>query len=87
MASYSLHWKSSAEKELKRIDRRMIPRIIKAVEALTENPHPAGSRKLQGSEHLWRIRSGDYRVIYSVDGDQLCIEVIKVGHRQSVYRR
>ncbi|MBW6520848.1 MAG: type II toxin-antitoxin system RelE/ParE family toxin [Desulfoarculaceae bacterium] len=71
---------------MKRLDRAMIPRVIASVEALAGNPYPTGSKKLQGAEHLWRIRLGDYRVIYSVDGDVLSIEVIKIGHRQSVYK-
>ena len=85
MASYSLWWKHSAKKELKALDRQIIPKILAAVEALAEEPHPPGCRKLQGSHHLWRVRVGDYRVIYSVDAGVLCIEVIRIGHRQSVY--
>lgn len=87
MASYSLRWKQSARKELKRLDRSAIARIIAAVQALVEEPCPAGCRKLQGTEHLWRIRVGDYRVIYSIEQGELCIEVIRVAHRQSVYKK
>jgi mRNA interferase RelE/StbE len=87
MACYSIRWKATAKKELKRLDRLAISRIIAAVEALAEEAHPVSSRKLRGAEHLWRIRSGDYRVIYSVDVGVLVIEVIKVGHRQSVYKK
>ncbi|OQX20050.1 MAG: addiction module toxin RelE [Desulfobulbaceae bacterium A2] len=86
MASYNILWKQSAAKELKRLDRTIISRVTDAVEALANDPHPDGCRKLQGAEHLWRIRIGDYRVIYSVDAGVLCIEVIKVAHRQSAYR-
>lgn len=86
MASYSIRWKSSAKKELKQLDRQAIARIIAAVETLAETPYPPGSKKLRAAHHLWRIRIGDYRVIYSVDAGVLCIEVIKVGHRQSVYK-
>lgn len=86
MASYSIRWKQSAQKELKRLEQRMIPRIIAAVEALADKPQPSGSKRLQGAEHLWRIRIGDYRVIYSVNSGMLTIEVIKVRHRQSVYK-
>jgi len=86
MASYSVRWKQSAKKELRRLDRHAIPRIIAAVEALADEPHPPGSKKLRGAEHLWRIRTGDYRIIYSLDAGLLVIEVIKIGHRQSVYK-
>jgi len=87
MASYSIRWKQSASKELKRLDRMMIPRVLAVVEALAAEPQPSGCKKLQGAEHLWRIRIGEYRLIYSIDGAILCIESIKVGHRQSVYKK
>jgi len=86
MASYSIRWKRSAEKELRGLHRRAIPGVLATVEALAENPYPDGCRKLHGSQSLWRVRAGDYRVIYSVDSGVLCIEIIRVGHRQSVYR-
>jgi mRNA interferase RelE/StbE len=87
MACYSIRWKHSARKELKRLDRLAIERIIAAVQALAEEPCPAGCRKLQGTEHLWRIRVGDYRVIYSIEQGELSIEVIRVAHRPSIYKK
>jgi len=60
---YKIEWKQSAKKELKKLKKAVIPRIIKAVESLSINPHPTGSRKLQGSEHLYRVRLGDYRIV------------------------
>lgn len=87
MASYSIRWKLSATKELKRVDRQMIPKIIEAVEGLAQAPCPPGSKKLQATEHLWRIRVGDYRVVYSIQADELIIEVVRVAHRQSVYKK
>ena len=87
MASYSVLWKRSAKKELKRLDPGMIPKIIEAVNELVLVPCPAGSRKLQGSEQLWRIRVGNYRVIYSIEAGELCVEIIRVAHRQSVYKK
>jgi mRNA interferase RelE/StbE len=56
------------------------------VEGLAQDPYPLGSKKLKGTEFTYRIRVGDYRVIYAVISSILTIEVIKVGHRQSVYR-
>lgn len=85
MASCNICWKQSAGKELRRLDRSMIPRVLSAVEALGSDS-TFSCKKLQGAEHLWRIRIGEYRVIYSVDGTVLCIEIIKIGHRQSVYK-
>ena len=86
MASYSIRWKRSAEKELRGLDRGAIAGVLAAAEALAENPYPDGCRKLHGSQRLWRVRTGDYRVIYSVDSGVLCIEIVRVGHRQSVDR-
>lgn len=86
MASYRVEWKLSARKELRKLPRELIGRIVSATGALADVPHPPGSRKLKGSEHTYRIRLGDYRVIYSVRSEVLCIEIIRVGHRKAVYR-
>jgi mRNA interferase RelE/StbE len=84
---YKIEWKQSAKKELKKLKKAVIPRIIKAVESLSINPHPTGSRKLQGSEHLYRVRLGDYRIVYSVENKILLIEIIRIGHRKDIYRK
>ena len=86
MASYRLEWRRSTRKDLRRIAPADVARIIRAVEALANDPFPSGSVKLSGSERSYRIRVGDYRVLYEVQGDHLVIEVIKVGHRRDVYR-
>lgn len=62
-----------------------MPRIIVAVEALADEPRPQGCRKLVGSDDLYRIRVGDYRVIYSVDDRLLVVGVERVRHRKEVY--
>lgn len=67
--------KRSAERELRRIDRAMISRIVTAIHSLAENPHPSGSRKLVGSEAENRIQIGDYRIIYAVDNDAQSINI------------
>ena len=84
---YKIEWKQSAKKELKKLKKAVIPRIIKVVESLSINPHPTGSRKLQGSEHLYRVRLGDYRIVYSVENKILLIEIIRIGHRKDIYRK
>ncbi|GAB4302450.1 MAG: type II toxin-antitoxin system RelE/ParE family toxin [Thiohalomonadaceae bacterium] len=86
MASYRVEWKRSAEKELRKLPREVIPRIIEAVGGLGANPVPQGTRKLVGSDHNYRIRVGDYRIVYSLFQDRLIVEVIRVGHRREVYR-
>ena len=87
MAIYKILWKSSAQKELKKIDRPLIARIISAVEQLSENPYPQTCKKYKGTEHTFRIRIGSYRVIYTVIEKTLTIEIIKVGHRQNIYKK
>ena len=77
----------SAVKELRRIDRKVVPRIVKAVESLSSNPFPVGVRKLYSSEHSYRIRVGDYRVIYTVFESHLVIEIIRIRHRKDIYRK
>ncbi|MEK6405792.1 MAG: type II toxin-antitoxin system RelE/ParE family toxin [Acidobacteriota bacterium] len=87
MASFEIEWKRSAAKELRKLPKDMIPRIIDAVEGLAADPRPAGARKLEGSEHTYRIREGPYRVIYEVDAKGVTITIVKVAHRREVYRR
>jgi len=67
MGSYEIQWKRSAGRDLRRIDPQHIRRIIQAVNSLGSDPFPRDSRKLRGTEHQYRIRIGDYRVIYEVD--------------------
>jgi mRNA interferase RelE/StbE len=87
MDSYRIEWKRSAAQELKKLPRQAIERIVKAVEQLATEPYPGGVRKLVGAEHTYRIRVGDYRVVYSVTASVLVIEIIRVGHRRDIYHR
>jgi mRNA interferase RelE/StbE len=86
MASYRLEWRRSATKDLRRIAAVDVPRVVAAAEALANDPFPPGCAKLSGSERSYRIRMGDYRILYDVFSGRLLIEVIKVGHRREVYR-
>lgn len=86
MGTYQIEWKSSAIRELKRIDRQTIPQIITEVESLSSNPFPQGVKKLHGSESTYRIRIGNYRVIYEVYSNRLIIEIARVRHRKDAYR-
>jgi len=80
-----LEWKTSAKKELRKIDRKEIPKIIEAVEKLALNPHPANHKKLLDTEHNFRIKVGNYRVVYFLEDNKLLIEIIRVRHRKDVY--
>jgi len=86
MALYKIEWKRSAAKELKRLPKNAILKALSIVEELTNNPHPNVSKKLSGTDHTYRIRIADYRLVYNVMDQVLVIEVIRVGHRKSVYR-
>ena len=87
MASYEIQWKHSAEKDLRGIDKQFISRIIEAINSLSDDPFPSKHRKLQGTESSYRIRIGDYRVIYQVDIEKKIIVIYHVRHRKDIYRK
>jgi len=87
MESYKIKWKKSAYKELRNIHKEYIPKIIDSVEKLSLNPFPSGVKKLSGSEKTYRIRVGDYRIIYEIEEQRLIIQIIRVRHRKDVYKR
>ncbi|MEW6456443.1 MAG: type II toxin-antitoxin system RelE/ParE family toxin [Acidobacteriota bacterium] len=87
MAFYKVQWKHSAEKDLSKIDLKDIPRIIEAVDSLANNPFPPQNRKLQAVERFYRIRVGDYRVIYQVDTKSKTVTIYYVRHRRDAYRK
>ena len=87
MADYSLSIKPSAAKELQAIsDNATLIRLIEKIKSLATQPRPIGSEKLAGRPNLYRVRQGNYRVIYSVDDEKRVVDVVKAGHRRDVYR-
>ncbi|WXG47141.1 MAG: type II toxin-antitoxin system RelE/ParE family toxin [Candidatus Atabeyarchaeum deiterrae] len=84
---YEIRWKRSAERDLRSIDRQQVARIISAVESLAGNPFPPGLRKLRGAEQLYRIRVGDYRVIYEIETKSRILTIFYVRHRREAYRK
>jgi mRNA interferase RelE/StbE len=82
---YSIEIKQSAQKELDALDDSTFARIDKKNLALAENPRPNGCKKLKGFKDLWRIRVGDYRVIYTLDEQTKTINITRVAHRREVY--
>ena len=82
---YTVKLKRSAEKELENIPTKTHNKIINLLLSLKENPFPSNSKKLHGREG-WRIRVGDYRILYIINESEQNIEVISVGHRKEVYR-
>jgi mRNA interferase RelE/StbE len=86
MASFRIEFARSATKDLRGIDRQWIPKVLAAIEALADDPRPVGCKKLVGSDHTYRIRIGDYRVVYEIQGGELVVFVVRVRHRRDVYR-
>ena len=85
MARFELRFKPSVAKDLRGIPKTEVRRLLKRIQALGDEPRPAGCEKLTGRD-LYRFRQGVYRIVYSVDDAAVVIEVIKVGHRRDVYR-
>ena len=86
MASYSIQLTRSAAKELERIPLKDRRRIVDRITALGDDPRPAGSERLSGDDK-YRIRQGDYRILYEIVDYELIVAVVRVGHRREVYRR
>jgi mRNA interferase RelE/StbE len=83
---YRIQIAPSALRQLRKLPQSTQDRIVRRVEGLAGDPRPRGSVKLQGEEDLYRIRVGDYRVIYQVRDEELIVLVVRVGHRREVYR-
>ena len=86
MASYRVEWKNTALRELKQLDRQVLQRLVTAAEGIASDPRPVGARKLTGSDHTYRIRVGDYRIVYEIRDDDGLVEIVRVRHRRDAYR-
>ena len=87
MESYRIEWKHSAQKELRKLPQDAVRRITVAAEQLSKDPYPSGVGKLAGIEQAYRLRIGNYRIVYSVKSSILIVEIIRVGHRKDIYRK
>ncbi len=83
---YQVLVERSAEKDLKRLSAGIRSRVATALRGLAENPRPSGSRKLAGTKHDWRVRIGDYRIIYEIADVIRVVRVQRIRHRREVYR-
>jgi mRNA interferase RelE/StbE len=84
MAVYSVFFKRSVEKDVQAIPQKELKRILQRIQLLREDPRPSGCEKLTGQER-YRLRQGRYRIVYSIQDDQLTVWIVKVGHRKDVY--
>ena len=85
MDKYTLEIKQSAQKELNALDYVVFARIDRKILALADNPRPSGCRKLRGYKDQWRIRVGDWRVVYFIDDGAKLVTISRVAHRREVY--
>lgn len=85
MKKYSVVLTRSAEKSLARLPNTVTKSIVAALVSLQNNPRPAGCKKLKGYKNLWRIRLGEYRIIYAIEGVILLVDVREIGHRKDIY--
>jgi mRNA interferase RelE/StbE len=85
MAAYKVLFKASVEKDFAAIPKRELKKILKRVAGLVDNPRPSGCEKLTGQER-YRLRQGRYRIVYSIQDDDLTVWVVKVGQRKDIYR-
>ncbi len=86
MDSYKIEPRASLEHDLRKIDRQFILKILDAMRGLADNPFPVQSKKLKGSDSSYRLRVGNYRVIYQVDTENKVVVVYHVRHRKDAYK-
>ena len=86
MADYTVVFARSARKELQNLDPPVARRILKHIEALAADPRPAGVVKLEGANDLWRVRVGEWRVVYRISDQGRLVDVVAVRHRRDAYR-
>jgi len=87
VARYALEIKPSARKELENLSDGLVARLALKIDGLATDPRPSGCRKLRGYKDLWRIRAGDFRIVYIIDDDRKVVSVTRVAHRREVYDR
>lgn len=86
MAGYKIYFRQSVLKDMAKIPKGELQRILKRIETLAVDPRPRGCEKISGQDRF-RIRQSSYRIIYSIQDDELTILVVKIGHRRDIYRK
>lgn len=85
--AYRIELTPRAEREFKSLDGSVRGRIKQRIDSLAKNPYPSGIKKIEGEEELYRLRVGDYRILYQVKEKTLLVLIVRIGHRREVYRR
>jgi len=83
---YEVEFTSKSEKQFKKLNKSIQKRLARKIDALSKNPCPNGAKKLSGEEDIYRIRVGDYRIVYGIFDTELLVLVVKIGHRRDIYR-
>jgi mRNA interferase RelE/StbE len=83
---YEVSLERAAERDLRRLQKQIRSRVVHALRTLAGTPRPAGVRKLEGSESDWRIRVGDYRIVFEIDDPSKVVRVMRIRHRREAYR-
>ena len=86
MAEYSVTFARSARKELQALDSTIATRVLRRLEVLSISPRPIGVIKIEGADDLWRLRIGDWRVIYRISDREKLVDIIAIRHRKDAYR-
>lgn len=87
MTEYLVTFAASAKKELRDLPPDVVGRLVPRIRELSTNPRPVGNKKLHGYRNRWRIRVGEYRVVYAIDDVDRLVDVTRVAHRKDVYDR
>lgn len=85
--TYRIEVSPAAARQLKKIDRAVLPHIVEKIDSLAGDPRPHGCEKLSGYDDLYRVRVGDYRIVYGVEDRLISVVVLKVGNRAEIYQR
>ena len=85
--SYRVEFTTAAARQVRKLPRAARDRVLDAIEDLGEDPRPHGAKKLVGEQTAWRVRIGDYRVIYDIFDSELTVSVVRAAHRREVYDR
>ena len=85
MDSYAVDVKPSARKELESLPGTVLSRVMRKLESLAQDPRPTGCKKLKGYKDLWRVRIGDWRVVYIIDDGAKAVSITRIAHRSKVY--
>ncbi len=87
MKQFTIEFRPAAAREFKKLPHTAKERLGEEIEKLAENPRPPSVKKMAGAENLWRVRVGDYRIIYEIQDARLIVLIVTIGHRREVYRK